>query len=119
MDGLATCANCGIQASPALRRVAPRLFEDHHPFGRHHMPEVTVVLCANCHAMHSAGQLDDGVELRPTPTVLERLVAITGALGSHLRVLSDALLNWSDRGTKLINGLDHDYPDWRDRPWAK
>jgi hypothetical protein len=103
----------------ALRRVPAALFEDHHALGRQHEPALTVVVCASCHAILSAGQLDDGVPLTEVPTTLERLLAIAAALGSHLRELGEALLAWALRGRALIEGLDRDYPEWRKKPWAR
>ena len=113
------CPRCGLEAPEALRRVPKGLFEAHHPFGRQHDSSLTVAVCASCHAILSARQLDDQVRLVKVPTTLERVVAIVGALGSHLRELGEALLEWSVRGRTMIDGLDRDFPEWRKQPWAK
>jgi hypothetical protein len=87
--------------------------------GRQHDPTSTVIVCASCHAILSARQLEDGVRLVEVPTTLERVVAVVGALGSHLRELGEALLAWAVRGRAMVEGLDRDYPEWRTKPWAK
>ena len=119
MGGASACVRCGLQAPAALRRVPAGLFEEHHPLGRQHDPGIAVVVCASCHAILSAGQVDDDVRLTQTPTSFERVVAVVGALGSHLRELGEALLAWALRGRGMIEGLDRDYEGWRDKPWAK
>ncbi len=119
LGGEVACVRCGLRAPVALRRVPAGLFEDHHPLGRQHVPDLTVVVCASCHAILSAGQVNDDVQLSRTPTSPERLVAVVGALGSHLRELGEALVVWALRGRTMIEGMDRDYHGWRDKPWAK
>jgi hypothetical protein len=87
--------------------------------GRHHVPDRTQVLCANCHAIQSDRQLSDAVQLGQTQTVLERIVAVTGVLGSDFHGLGEALLVLSQQGQAVIEALDGDDPNWRDKPWAK
>ena len=114
----ARCIACGI-ANPTLLIDAKRtLFEHHHPLGEEHEPSLTVPVCRNCHALLSAAQLDDGVPLVPQPTLLERLIAIFQAFVSFLAALANILLEWALRGSRVVAGLDADYPDWRTKPWA-
>jgi hypothetical protein len=87
--------------------------------GRQHVPERTQVLCANCHAIQSQRQLDDAVQLGQTQTALERMVAVTGVLGSDFLGLGEALLVLSQQGQTVIESLDRDDPHWRAKPWAK
>jgi hypothetical protein len=114
----ARCLGCGATDPTILVRVKRTLFEHHHPLGEAHAPDLTVVLCRNCHAILSAAQVDDGVPLDPQPTVLERLVAIFQAFVSFLRALAEVLLEWALRSSRVIAGLDTDYPGWRAKPWA-
>jgi len=114
----ARCIGCGI-ANPTLLIDAKRtLFEHHHPLGEENEPSLTVPACRNCHALLSAAQLDDGVPLVPQPTLLERLIAVFQAFVSFLAALAKILLEWAVRGSRVVAGLDADYPDWRTRPWA-
>jgi hypothetical protein len=115
----AACACCGERCPDALREVPGRLFEAHHPFGKQHEPTITVILCCRCHAIASMRQVDDGVNLRAVSTALERLGDSEGALGSHLLTVREELLKRSKKVRALIEGLDRDYPAWRDQPWAK
>ena len=113
----ARCAACGVNRQAVLRRV-PHLFEAHHPLGRQHVPELTIVLCANCHALYTAGQLDDDVELRATESDFELVVAILGALGSFFRLLGESLLALSRRMRAKINRLEVHDPHYRDQSWT-
>jgi hypothetical protein len=92
------------------------LFERHHPFGRQHDPNHTVLLCANCHAIVSAGQVDDDIRLSAAPNPEERRVAMIGALGSHLREMGEGLLAWSNHGHGWADGPDSDVPGTKDKP---
>ena len=88
-------------------------------FGAAHEPEQTIVVCLNCHARFSAAQQDDGVPLTPLATVLERGIAVMAGAGSSLGVISDALLEWAERGQGVVRGLDEDFREWRNRPWSR
>lgn len=114
----ARCAVCGHSRQAALRLV-PHLTEAHHPLGRQHVPGLTIVLCANCHALYTASQLDDHLELRATETELERLIAIQTALGSFFRLLGESVLESAHRGQVLLDRLEAYDPEWRDQPWTK
>src|SRR6185369_2571118 len=89
------CIGCGESNPTILVRAKRTLFEHHHPLGEAHVPDLTVVVCRNCHAKLSAAQVDDGVPLDPQPTVLERLIAIFQAFVSFLGALAEILLEWS------------------------
>jgi hypothetical protein len=114
----ARCLRCGTTDPTTLIQVKQRFFEEHHVLGQQHDPNLTVIVCRNCHAILSATQGDDGVPLEPQPTSLERLLAVVAALGSFLKVLAEALLEWATKGTRFVAGLDTEYPDWRNHPWA-
>lgn len=114
----ARCLMCGILDPTVLLKVKRRLFEEHHPLGHAHDPDLTVIVCRNCHEILSAGQTDDDVRLKAQPTLLERLLAVIAALGSFLRVLAEALLAWVQKGLALVAGLDEHCVEWRSQPWA-
>jgi len=114
----ARCISCGVANPDQLTAVGQTWFEEHHPYGYAHAPGCTCVVCLNCHALYSAAQVDDGVPLTRQSTVLERLQAVIAALGSFLGVLGEVLLEWAERLAAFVRGLDQDYSDWRNQPWA-
>ena len=109
----ARCVRCGETNPECLMPVGRSILEQHHVAGEAHEPELTIVVCRNCHALFSAAQQDDGVPLTPQPTVLERVIAATKATGSTLRVIGEGLLRLGDRGDGVITRLDAAFPDWR------
>jgi len=115
----AICATCGERNPDALLRVDRSLLERHHALGAANAPEATIVVCLNCHARFSAAQQDDGFPLAPLATVLERGLAVVAGAGSSLGVISDALLEWAERGQGVVRGLDEDFREWRNRPWSR
>jgi hypothetical protein len=114
----ARCIACGESNPTVLIRANRSLFEHHHVLGTQHVPDLTVPVCRNHHAILSAAQVDDGVRLDPQPTVLERLVAIFHAFASFLGSLAKILIEWAMKGHSFIAGLDADFPGWRTKPWA-
>lgn len=109
----ARCAQCGETDLDVLAKVGKTALEAHHPLGEAHAPEITMILCRTCHARFTAAQHDDGVQLRPAATVLERLVAVTAATGSTLRVMGTGLLVLADRARQEIQKLEDHHPNWR------
>jgi hypothetical protein len=78
-----------------------------------------ILVCANCHALLTAGQLDDGVQLRHQRTVLERTIAALEALASFFRHLAEALIRWARQLKQLLTGLTTEYPGWSVHSWAR
>jgi len=113
------CAFDGETAPEALSLESRTWLEEHHVFGFAHDPDTTLCLCLNCHAKVSAGQVDDGVPMRKQGTELERQHAMLCAWASFLRLLVDAFQNWTERLLHVIQGLDADYPGWREATWAR
>jgi hypothetical protein len=113
------CVFDGETAPEALRPADRAWLEAHHVFGFAHDPDSVLCLCLNCHAKVSAGQVDDRVPLRKQGTELERQHAMLLAWASFLRRLVEALLDWAERLQAVIAGLDADFADWRDTPWAR
>src|SRR5437660_3896813 len=89
------CALCGYDVPEGLRAVPPHLFELHHPAGGKHDREFVILVCANHHAILTAGQLDDAVPLGHQRSVLERMIAVLEALASFLRHFAEALIRWA------------------------
>ena len=115
----ARCIGCGASDPTVLIQVRRKSFEFHHPLGEAHVPDLTVIVCRNCHAIFSARQVDDGVPLTSQSTVLERILAAFEALISFLPALAENLTELVDRGRAFLAGLDRAYPEWRNQPWAK
>ncbi len=111
------CSFCGEQ-TPELRAVPKHLFERHHPAGAQHDGELVIFVCANHHALLTAGQLDDAVPLQRRRTVLERVIAILEALASFFRHFAEALIRWARALQEMLAGLDTEYPAWRGHTWA-
>ncbi len=67
------CVFCGYPNPVALMRkgrewakkhcVARTLLERHHPAGKNHFPDLTIIVCRNCHAEAHEGLLQEGVRL--------------------------------------------------------
>ena len=115
----AVCVTCGERNPDKLTRIARSLLERHHALGAAHDGELTIVVCLNCHARFSAAQQDDGVSLTSEGNLLERGLAMMEAAGSSLKVMGDAFVEWSERGRKIVRGLDEEFREWRNRPWSR
>src|SRR4029077_13974080 len=109
----AQCAGCSEPDINVLMKER-RLLEEHHVLGQSHAPDVTIILCRNCHAKYTAAQYDDGVPLTPQSSHLERFFAVVDGAASTLGVLSRALQVATDRVREhVIPVLDQKLPDWR------
>jgi hypothetical protein len=111
----AACALCGI-TEPAVLDRTRRLLEQHHALGQDIDPDLTVVLCRNCHALATARQHDTGVansNTEPATTVLHRLDQALRSLASLLQLLADAFFRWASMLRALIVALDQHAPTWR------
>jgi len=115
----ACCVLCGETDLRVLMRVKRTWLEKHHVLGRAHDRSLYVNVCRNCHAKLSADVLDAGADMRPQPTLLQRLSMMLRALGSFFETLGQACCRWADEILRLVLGLDKDCPDWRDLPEAK
>lgn len=115
----ARCLTCGTADPTVLMTPSRAFFERHHLLGKAHAPDLTVLVCRNCHAILSAHQGDDAVPLGPQSTLLERLAAILQALITFLKDLAEFLLALALRLVQFITGLDTHAPTWRNQPWAR
>jgi hypothetical protein len=99
-DGPHVCILCGCSDPVALIDKTPdwlkhhgipkTLFEQHHPAGRHHDPELTVLICRNCHAVATEGHLQAGVSMRPEPNPFLRVARKLDAEAVFLEELAAA-----------------------------
>lgn len=87
--------------------------------GKAHDQSLCVNLCGTCHKKVTANVLDAGADMRPQPTILERLAMMLRALGSFLQTLGQAICRYADQIIRLVGGLNQDFPKWRDLPEAK
>lgn len=89
-SGPQVCPFCGYADPVALIRVTAEwlrehdvpstLFEGHHPLGENHDPELTVLICRNCHAKATEGLLCAGISMRPEPNPVARVALMLDAM---------------------------------------
>jgi hypothetical protein len=112
-----SCALCGESNPETLTRCTRSLLENHHIAGMANDSEMTVVLCLTCHRKATEKQRLCGVELCHQPrNLLERLVNVLNGLASFFLLAGEILLNWAERLTKVLAGLDANHPGWRSLP---
>jgi ribosomal protein L34E len=112
----AVCACCGERDAEVLR-ARESVLERHHIAGRVNEPDLTVVLCLNCHRRASTLVPNLGVDLQreQLPPSPERLVAMLRGSAAFLIQLAGALqarAKWLER---VIAELDQNDSRWRDR----
>lgn len=92
--------------------------DGHHVAGRVNDPDLTAVVCLNCHACQTEAHRRVGVRLRDDPvvppTLLDRLAAMLAGAGVFLRELGDRLVEWADYLRRLVPILDWLVPGWRE-----
>lgn len=93
--------------------------QGHHIAGRVSDPELTAVVCLNCHACQTEQHRQVGVRLRDDPmvppTLLDRLAEMLAGAGVFLRELGDRLVEWADYLRRLVPTLDWLVPGWREK----
>lgn len=115
----AACVLCGVSTPEALTLAKSTLLEWHHVAVRAHDDAFTVPVCLNCHRILTEGQLRAGVTFAPQVTLPERLAALLLAVGIFLSQLGEIVQLWAERAVEFVAGLDHDYPEWRGKAWAR
>ena len=83
------CLYCGCSEVALLKRVTKRFLEDHHILGESHDPNLTALLCRNCHYLATENLLRSDVSMLPEPDQLKRTVFMLRALSVHHKMLSD------------------------------
>ena len=94
-----TCLYCGCSEVALLRKVTKKFLEAHHLLGESHDPNLTALLCRNCHYLATENLLRADVSMLPEPDQLKRTAIMLRALSVHHRMLSDT--HW-----QLANSLE-------------
>lgn len=80
------CFYCGYAEPVALRRVSRKFLPEHHVLGQNHDPDLTVLVCLNCHAfLHE--RLTE-VDLQPEPDPVKRVATMLRAEAVHFEMLA-------------------------------
>ncbi len=113
-DGLGpVCVLCGER-----RLFALHTREGHHVAGRVNDPELTAVVCLNCHSCQTEAHRRVGVRLRDDPvvppTLLDRSAEMLAGSGVFLRELGGRMAEWADYLRAVVATLDDQQPGWRD-----
>lgn len=96
-----SCLFCGVEDPILLIRksftrlkawVPKRLLEEHHLLGRNHDPNLTILLCRNCHFLAHEGYLRAGIDMRYEPDPRKRVAKMLLALAVLHGKLSETLL---------------------------
>jgi hypothetical protein len=85
------CLYCGCSEVALLRPVTKRFLEAHHLLGESHDPNLTALLCRNCHYMATENLLRADVSMLPEPDQLMRAVIMLRALSVHHGMLGNTL----------------------------
>ncbi len=92
--------------------------DGHHVAGRVNDPDLTAVVCLNCHADQTEAHRRVGVRLRDDPAVppalLDRLAGMLAGAGVFLRELGDRMVQWAIYLRAVMATLDDQQPGWRD-----
>jgi hypothetical protein len=73
------CLYCGYAELVALRRVPRRFLREHHVLGRNHDPDLTVIVCQNCHTLIHENVLDARVDLQAESDPVKRVAMMLRA----------------------------------------
>jgi hypothetical protein len=114
----ARCALCGIADPDVLMPRSEPLFEAHHLLGRAAAPDLTVVLCRNCHAIQTGRQHDHDAlpplgKSAPQDSFLERLARALVSLALFLHDLAHTLNGFAAQLLVFVRQLDIAVPGWR------
>ncbi len=112
-----SCLFCGVDDPILLirkplswlkARVPKRLLEEHHLVGRNNDPNLTVLLCHNCHFSAHEGYLQAGISMRPEPDPILRVATMLEGLAVFLKILATALLGWAELLRNSRRGRDRE-----------
>ncbi len=116
----AACVICGETNPEALIKVSRTFLEEHHIAGKANDPSLTAILCRNCHAKVTAGQLDVGLNLtHGDRNLLERIIGLLKGLGVFLVKLGESLLSYAVKLENFVGAFDTHFPGWRELPEAQ
>jgi hypothetical protein len=95
-------------------KVPRRFLEQHHVVGQVNDADATIPLCRNHHALATAAYMEAGAEMEEQPTLLHKIEMVLRSLGAYSQIMGVSFPRWADDLAELIEGLDEEYPDWRD-----
>jgi hypothetical protein len=98
------CFYCGYAEPVALLRVSRKVLDEHHLVGRNHDPNLTIIVCRNCHALRHEGLFDAGVELEVIADPVKRVAMMLRAEAVHL----EAWAHSKREQANLLDGEDRD-----------
>lgn len=110
------CLFCGIEDPVVLIRktlgwlevrVPRSLLEDHHVLCRNHDPNLTVLLCRNCHFMVTEGYLRAGISMQYEPDPRKRVALMLETLAAFFEMLAATLRQWA---VLLIKDISPEVP---------
>ena len=76
-------------------------FHQHHPLGKNHDPNLTTLVCLNCHARAHEKLLNSGVNMEYEPDSRRRAIMMLRALGIHHEFIAESVY-------KIANGLEEE-----------
>ncbi|HVB57143.1 MAG TPA: hypothetical protein VNE63_12025 [Candidatus Acidoferrales bacterium] len=82
------CFYCGYAEPVALRSIPIKSFPEHHVLGRNHDPDLTVLVCLNCHALAHEKLTDAEVDLRKEFDPVKRVATMLRAEAIHFEKLA-------------------------------
>ncbi|MFN8675492.1 MAG: hypothetical protein U0Z70_03850 [Thermomicrobiales bacterium] len=115
----AACVLCGYRNPEALLQRPCALLEAHHVCARANDPELTVILCRNCHAEVTERQRIAGVSFGTPATLLHQLLAALVSLAVFLLDLGQRMQTWTVALQAFLVRLDQELPTWRTWPEAQ
>jgi hypothetical protein len=86
-----TCLYCGCPEVALLIPVTKRFLEAHHLLGESHDPDLTVLLCRNCHYLATENLLRADVNMLLVPDQIKRTAIMLKALSVHHGMLVNTL----------------------------
>lgn len=111
------CLLCGYGEPEALTvadgEVRRWVLEEHHVAGRKNDPDLTVLLCLNCHRVITEACRRAGVQLNPPATLLHRVIALLRGIAAFLPDLAERCHEVAQMIESLIERLDEAFPPWR------
>jgi hypothetical protein len=115
----AQCMRCGIRDPDVLLPGSVPLLEEHHVLGRAAAPDLTVVLCRNCHAILTGRQHDHNAlpplgRGTPRDSSLERDARALVSLALFVEELAPSLNRIAAELFALARQFDIAVPGWRD-----
>jgi hypothetical protein len=120
----ASCAFCGVADQESLRivddpklieRIRQILLERHHPLALAQDPDLTIILCRNCHALATESLRCADVPLEIQGNPLDRQIARGKAWGTFHGDAARSEDRMVEELEEFLTFLDDQYGDWREK----